>query len=58
MLDAGLLSTLHWKIADSDSLTVLLLCISNLRSEGNGDMGMANKTIDFYVLCKLVNKAK
>jgi hypothetical protein len=24
----------------------------------NGDMGMANKTIDFYVLCKLVNKAK
>jgi hypothetical protein len=24
----------------------------------NGDMGMANKTIDFNVLCKLVNKAK
>ena len=24
----------------------------------NGVMGMANKTIDLYVLCKLVNKAK
>ena len=24
----------------------------------NGNMGMANKTIDFHVLCKLVNKAK
>ena len=24
----------------------------------NGEMGMANKTIDLYVLCKLVNKAK
>ena len=43
MLDAGLLSMLHWKTAHSDSLTVLLLCISNLSSEG-----LSNKRKDIF----------
>ena len=43
---------------DKDKCTQTGAYMCQVTNTFNGVMGMANKTIDLYVLCKLVNKAK